>query len=130
MRQALVERNQLKTTRLREGRQVGTSPVPLKVRRLNSIRHVWITSKDVVLLPGLVHCQGMNSENLLVACEAEEALLGQSAEEADLYGQGIEPYFGGGMVNVRIKCQSQPDVNVGEKHRVRPKFPQSVRRSN
>jgi len=45
----------------------------------------------------------MHSENLLVACEAEEALLGQSAEETDLYGQGIEPDFGGGMVNVRIK---------------------------
>jgi hypothetical protein len=79
----------------------------------------WIAHQRIVHLPSFAQRYGFLLEYEGIARQAQEALLGQPAEAASVGGLLI-PGLCGGMVKMKSECQRQPDVNVGEKHLLRP----------
>jgi hypothetical protein len=139
---SLVEGHELKARRASEGSQVRVVPdlrrenpalsvVPpgrLDVRGFVGERNARVAPLDVVFLPGFAQRQGAHAEHVSVGCQPQETLLRHSAKKTHLIRQGIEPGLRGGLMDVRVERQSEPDINVGEKHLPRPESPRCVRR--
>src|SRR6266404_4371839 len=90
----------------------------------------WIAQEQVIFLPRIGKNQSIFAEDTWVSGQAQQSLLGETAKVTDgIVRQGIKPSFRSRMMHVRVECQCEPDVNVGEKHLLRSESPRCDRRS-
>ena len=104
-------------------------PVRFDSDRLRDGYDLRILRHLILQQPRILQRDGVVLEYRRIRCQAEKALLRQTAEGAPLTTDRLEPRLCGRVVKVDLERQRQPDVNVRKKHLRHPGLQRFSRRS-